>query len=132
MSEAANRSSLGHFVYDDALGNEEKYIYMTAVNTRPRDFPEGRERLPYQRGIVCFIDEYDPAREKGVSWLRSIGDNTASVQSFNIAKGWFEECLKTESPIGRVRFEWNEERLRSYQLRLIMPGECQNVHRRFK
>jgi hypothetical protein len=112
MSNTVKISKSGHFIDDHSWEHLTEVVSTRLVDTRPHEFLEppgwGPRKEDYFVKILCYTDEDDPAREEGVPWLRSIGHNTASVKSLNIAKGWFEECLKTESPIG-TKSEYSEE-----------------------
>jgi hypothetical protein len=111
MSETMKSSKSGHFINDHSWKHLAKVLSTRIVDTRPHEF-EASGWVPCTEEnfvkILCYTDEDDPARQEGVPWLRSIGHNTASVKSLNTAKGWFEECLKTESPIG-TKSEYSEE-----------------------
>jgi hypothetical protein len=93
--QPAHTSDSGHFVY----GSREhmtNYLYVDVIDTRPNEssqVPRGYSR----QGILCFTDKNDIARESGVPWLRPIGNHTASATSLKTAKGWLEECSRTES-----------------------------------
>jgi hypothetical protein len=112
MRETVNISKSGHFINDHSWNGLTRVVSTRIVDTTPHESFEATGRGPSEEDyffkILCYTDEDDPAREGGVPWLRSIGHNTASVKSFNIAKGWFEECLKTESPTG-TKSEYSEE-----------------------
>lgn len=45
------------------------------------------------RAVHCFTEEDDPARQLGVKWLRKIGENTRSEESFETASRWLSRCL---------------------------------------
>lgn len=40
------------------------------------------------RRLACFTKEHDPAAETGTHWVRSVGPNTASEGSFDVARDW--------------------------------------------
>jgi hypothetical protein len=85
-----NASNSGYFVNDSSSKMPRRFVSVNFVDSRSGEgFPSGRD-------IPCFTDKDDPARAKSIQWPRSIGDNTASVYSFNIAKAWLEECLRIE------------------------------------
>jgi hypothetical protein len=112
MRETVNISKSGHTIIDHSWKSLSRVVSTRIVDTTPHESFEATGRGPSEEDyfvkILCYTDEDDPAREVGVPWLRSIGHNTASVKSFNIAKGWFEECLKSESPTG-TNSEYSEE-----------------------
>jgi hypothetical protein len=116
MRETVNISKSGHFINDHSWKDLTRVVSTRIIDTTPHESLEASEWVPrkedYFVKILCYTDQDDPARGKGVPWLRSIGHNTASVKSLNIAKGWFEECLKTESPIGTKYKHGEEENLR--------------------
>jgi hypothetical protein len=123
MSETMKSSKSGHFIENNSWKHLAKVVSNRIVDTRPHEFLEAPGWMPHTEDylvkILCYTDEDDPAREEGVPWLRSIGHNTASVKSLNIAKGWFEECLKTESPTG-TKSEYSKKR-RSRRTRIDVP-----------
>jgi hypothetical protein len=122
MSETMKSSKSGHFIDDNSWKHLAKVVSTRIVDTRPHEF-EASGWVPHKKDyfvkILCYTDEDDPTREEGVPWLRSISHNTASVKSLNIAKGWFEECLKTESPTG-TKSEYSKKR-RSRPTRIDVP-----------
>jgi len=91
-----------------------RVLWIITRDIRPHELPEGRRcrkieegrlklvppdlsrepRIVRRRPILCYTDENDLAREKGVPWLRDIGENTASTESLRRAKRWLEECLE--------------------------------------
>jgi hypothetical protein len=91
-------------VHDHYLQWLHKAVTTRIVDTKPHEFLEPQRvkchRKNFASDILCYTDEEDPAREAGVPWLRSIGHNTASAASLNVAKGWFEQCVKAETPLG--------------------------------
>ncbi|MCJ1280233.1 hypothetical protein MMC21_008060 [Puttea exsequens] len=49
------------------------------------------------RPLNCFTEQNDPATRLGVHWVRSLGTNTASEYSFEIARGWLKQRLSSDT-----------------------------------
>jgi hypothetical protein len=131
MSETRKSSKSGHFTNsDDSWKLLTKGVSIRVIDTRPYRGDGTFEWTPRKDDlfsrILCYTDEDDPAREEGVPWLRSIGHNTASVKSFNIVKGWFKECLKTESPIGSKSAYRGKEYLSTREMK-VPPVEVDHA-----
>ena len=61
------------------------------------DDPSGKERSIHGRHMLCFTEKGDPAMYSGMPWLRKIGVHTGSPSSLQVAKGWLDQCVATET-----------------------------------
>lgn len=65
--------------------------------------PQGLFSYPYGavrhvRRLSCFTDMDDPNVPFGITPVRSVGDTTSSVASFEVAAAWLSQCLDADPP----------------------------------
>lgn len=81
---------------------EESESYkLRSERKEPQEFFAPYESEPISiRGtwLSCLTEEYDPAIEFGVEYVRQIGSDTCSSRSFEVASSWLASCLATGNP----------------------------------
>ncbi|KAK4974035.1 hypothetical protein LTR66_011120 [Elasticomyces elasticus] len=107
-----------HYDSSDAKPPSATRIWIETVNTEPhlgdpmyaggsklgridlshcRQMEDGSlEHVVRGRPLECFTEESDPAIESGIHWIRRLGQNTSSEASFNVARGWLNQCISRE------------------------------------
>lgn len=126
-----------------------KALHISTRDIRPHEFPEGKPGRMIKEGyhefqppdpsckyitvrrqpILCYTDEDDLAREKGVPWLRDIGENTASTESLGRAKRWLEECLEAtvHRELGSVQMDQPHRFETERPTRLLFIANCEDA-----
>jgi hypothetical protein len=141
-----------NYTHSDHLNSHipfQMVLWISTRDIRPHEFPEGqrgrmikggrRGFVPpdpsckyitvHGRPALCYTDENDLAREKGVPWLRDIGENTASTESLGRAKRWLEECLEATArqELGSVQMDQPHRFETESPARLIFIADCDDA-----